>query len=140
MPFALAIADLDHFKQLNDKHGHEAGDRALRVFAQATQRALRDGDLLARWGGEEFVIMMPGVDREQAVAALERVRESLAGAHLGRPPAVHRELRRHRLDVRRRARAAGSARRRRPLPLEAGGPRPDHGRRQDSRGSERSRW
>ena len=86
VPFALAIADLDHFKQLNDKHGHEAGDRALRVFAQATQRALRDGDLLARWGGEEFVIMMPGIDREQAVAALERVRESLADAHLGGHP------------------------------------------------------
>jgi diguanylate cyclase (GGDEF)-like protein/PAS domain S-box-containing protein len=86
VPFALAIADLDHFKQLNDKHGHEAGDRALRVFAQATQRALRDGDLLARWGGEEFVIMMPGVDREQGVAALERVRESLAGSHLGGHP------------------------------------------------------
>ena len=86
VPFAVAIADLDHFKQLNDKHGHEAGDRALRVFAQATQRALRDGDLLARWGGEEFVIMMPGIDREQAVAALERARESLAGAHLGGHP------------------------------------------------------
>ena len=86
VPFALAIADLDHFKQLNDKHGHEAGDRALRVFAQATQSALRDGDLLARWGGEEFVIMMPGIDVEQAVAALERVRESLADAHLGGHP------------------------------------------------------
>jgi len=85
-PLALAIADLDHFKQLNDKHGHEAGDRALRVFAQATQRALRDGDLMARWGGEEFVIAMPGIDSRQAVEVLERVRAAVARIHLGGHP------------------------------------------------------
>ena len=85
-PLALAIADLDHFKQLNDKHGHEAGDRALRVFAQATQRALREGDLMARWGGEEFVIAMPGIDSRQAVEVLERVRAAVARIHLGGHP------------------------------------------------------
>jgi diguanylate cyclase (GGDEF)-like protein len=84
--FVLAIADLDHFKQLNDKHGHEAGDRSLRVFAQATQSVLRDGDLIARWGGEEFVIVMPGVDSDGAVDILERVRVALAGAHQGGHP------------------------------------------------------
>ncbi len=84
--FALAIADLDHFKQLNDKHGHEAGDRALRSFAQTVQRGLRDGDLIARWGGEEFVIVMPGADAQGAVAVLERVREALARAHHGGHP------------------------------------------------------
>jgi len=77
-PFALAIADLDHFKQLNDTHGHEAGDRSLRTFAQATLQVLREVDLVARWGGEEFVIVMPGADTEQAVVVLERVRTNLA--------------------------------------------------------------
>ena len=82
-PFALAVADLDHFKQLNDTHGHEAGDRSLRVFAQATLQVLRDVDLVARWGGEEFVIAMPEIDCDQAVAVLERVRSNLALAHQG---------------------------------------------------------
>jgi diguanylate cyclase (GGDEF)-like protein/PAS domain S-box-containing protein len=82
-PFALVVADLDHFKQLNDTHGHEAGDRSLRVFAQATQQVLRDVDLVARWGGEEFVIAMPDIDCDQAVMVLERVRASLAEAHQG---------------------------------------------------------
>jgi diguanylate cyclase (GGDEF)-like protein/PAS domain S-box-containing protein len=84
--FAVAIGDLDHFKQLNDKHGHEAGDRSLRVFAQLLQQSLRDADLVARWGGEEFVVVLPGLDREQAVTALQRFREELAGAHSGGNP------------------------------------------------------
>ena len=82
-PFALAVADLDNFKQLNDTHGHEAGDRSLRIFAQATQQVLREVDFVARWGGEEFVLAMPDIDCDQAVAVLERVRASLAEAHRG---------------------------------------------------------
>jgi diguanylate cyclase (GGDEF)-like protein/PAS domain S-box-containing protein len=85
-PFALAIADLDHFKQLNDTHGHESGDRSLRLFAQATLKALRDVDLVARWGGEEFVIVMPGADAEQAVAVLERIRARLDQVLQGQVP------------------------------------------------------
>ncbi|HEY4996907.1 MAG TPA: diguanylate cyclase [Solirubrobacteraceae bacterium] len=81
--FSVAIADLDKFKQLNDTHGHEAGDRALRLFAQVTQETLRDHDLIARWGGEEFVIVLPELDRVQAVEVLERVRVALANAHPG---------------------------------------------------------
>ena len=82
-PFAVAIADLDKFKQLNDTHGHEAGDRALRLFAQTATQALRDHDLIARWGGEEFVIVLPELDRFQAVSVLDRIRHDLAAAHSG---------------------------------------------------------
>ena len=86
-PFALAIADLDRFKQLNDTHGHEAGDRALRAFAKTAQDVLREDDVIARWGGEEFVIVVPDLDRHQAAGVLERIRERLAAAHTGGHPA-----------------------------------------------------
>jgi len=86
-PFALAIADLDRFKQLNDTYGHEAGDRALRVFAKTAQDVLREDDVIARWGGEEFVIVVPDLNRHQAVSVLERIRERLAAAHTGGHPA-----------------------------------------------------
>ena len=82
-PFALAIGDLDHFKLLNDTHGHEAGDRSLRTFAQATLQVLREVDQVARWGGEEFVIVMPGADAAQAVKVLERVQANLANVVRG---------------------------------------------------------
>jgi diguanylate cyclase (GGDEF)-like protein/PAS domain S-box-containing protein len=83
--FALAIADLDEFKKLNDKFGHEAGDRALRLFAQACTSVLREGDLVGRWGGEEFVLSLSGLDAARGAAVAERVRvrlsESLGGGH-----------------------------------------------------------
>jgi diguanylate cyclase (GGDEF)-like protein len=84
--FTIVIADLDHFKQLNDTHGHEAGDRALRLFASTTKQSLRDHDLVARWGGEEFVIALPELDRFQAITVLDRVRHDLAVAHPGETP------------------------------------------------------
>jgi diguanylate cyclase (GGDEF)-like protein len=84
-PFALAVADLDNFKQLNDTHGHEAGDRSLRTFAHTVRRTLRDVDLLGRWGGEEFVMVLPGCDAAQAVSILDRVRTNLTEDHQGRP-------------------------------------------------------
>lgn len=77
---AVAVADLDQFKQLNDKHGHEAGDRALRMFADSIRDSLRDHDWVGRWGGEEFVVILPGMSALQAKAALDRVREKLADA------------------------------------------------------------
>jgi diguanylate cyclase (GGDEF)-like protein len=80
---AVAVADLDHFKAVNDTHGHEAGDQALRLFSQVSSNALRDEDILARWGGEEFVFVFPGLDRHEAVRVLNRLRETLAEAQLG---------------------------------------------------------
>lgn len=77
---AVAMADLDRFKQLNDKYGHEAGDRALRIFADAVRPALRDEDVIGRWGGEEFVLVLPGMSAREAKAALDRVRNQLAEA------------------------------------------------------------
>jgi diguanylate cyclase (GGDEF)-like protein/PAS domain S-box-containing protein len=85
-PFALALADLDHFKKLNDSHGHDAGDRALRVFAQVAHAALRDDDTVARWGGEEFMFVCPDLDRHQTVSVLDRIRAILAESHSGGHP------------------------------------------------------
>jgi diguanylate cyclase (GGDEF)-like protein len=84
--FAIAIADLDEFKKLNDRYGHEAGDRALRLFAQVCQATLRQEDIVARWGGEEFALMMADLDSRQGAATLERLRKKLAESHLAGHP------------------------------------------------------
>ena len=75
LSYALAYGDLDHFKQLNDVFGHDAGDRALRAFSQVLRDALRPSDIPCRYGGEEFVIMLPSCTIAEAVAVLERDRE-----------------------------------------------------------------
>lgn len=77
-PFALALADLDHFKRLNDTHGHEEGDRSLRLFSHVLRQVLRDNDLVARWGGEEFLIALPDADADAAVEVMDRIRAHLA--------------------------------------------------------------
>ncbi|MCX7620948.1 MAG: sensor domain-containing diguanylate cyclase [Acidimicrobiales bacterium] len=76
--FSIAIADLDHFKDLNDTYGHEAGDRALRLFAKTLKDNLRPDDIPARYGGEEFVVLLPDTNILDAKAALERLQEALA--------------------------------------------------------------
>ncbi|MFL6659394.1 MAG: GGDEF domain-containing protein [Massilia sp.] len=81
-PVALLMLDLDHFKAINDRHGHAVGDHALCVFAQAAQGALRDPDILGRLGGEEFAITLPGTDLAGALQAAERVRMAVKGARL----------------------------------------------------------
>jgi diguanylate cyclase (GGDEF)-like protein len=71
---SLAILDVDHFKRVNDEHGHETGDAVLRAVAQACAEGLRDSDLLARWGGEEFLAILPETDATAALAIAERLR------------------------------------------------------------------
>lgn len=78
--FAVAYGDLDHFKNLNDTYGHETGDKALRTFAQLLKSSIRPDDLAARWGGEEFVLVLPNASCEAAIAAITRVRTALATA------------------------------------------------------------
>jgi diguanylate cyclase (GGDEF)-like protein len=77
-PFAVVLADLDHFKRLNDSRGHEAGDKALRLFAETLRLSMRDGDMASRWGGEEFVLLMPNANAAQALEAVDRIRAALA--------------------------------------------------------------
>ena len=77
-PYGLAYGDLDHFKMLNDTHGHEAGDQALRLFARVLRNSVRPDDFTARYGGEEFVIVLPDCATETATKILERLREQLA--------------------------------------------------------------
>ena len=76
-PFTLAMGDLDHFKRLNDTHGHDAGDRALRLFARTTLRVLRSEDLICRFGGEEFVFVFPDRTVNETVGVLERLRQEV---------------------------------------------------------------
>lgn len=72
-PLALAFIDLDHFKHVNDRFGHEAGDRVLRNASLQLRTHLRAGDMLARWGGEEFLLIMPNTTASQACLGLQRV-------------------------------------------------------------------
>jgi diguanylate cyclase (GGDEF)-like protein len=80
--FAIVMADLDFFKRLNDTQGHEAGDRALRLFADTARGVVRDRDHVVRWGGEEFALLLPGANAERAAEIVARLRAALAQAHL----------------------------------------------------------
>lgn len=76
-PLSLAYLDLDDFKQVNDHHGHAAGDEVLRAVADALRTHLRPTDLVARLGGDEFAVLLPHTDRAGAVDALDRVHQDL---------------------------------------------------------------
>lgn len=73
----MAVLDVDHFKSINDRFGHLAGDKVLRLIAQQLSRRLRKSDFIGRFGGEEFVLLMPGTTVEQAASALEALRQGI---------------------------------------------------------------
>ena len=76
---AVVVADLDWFKDVNDRYGHPAGDAVLREFAALLQETVRDVDLAGRWGGEEFLLVLPGTDLAGGAQVAERIRVALAG-------------------------------------------------------------
>jgi diguanylate cyclase (GGDEF)-like protein len=76
-PFAIAILDIDHFKRINDERGHLQGDRALKMVARVIGEQLRDTDTVARFGGDEFIVVMPHTDLEGAFVLAERLRKQL---------------------------------------------------------------
>lgn len=78
--FVLVIADLDKFKRLNDTYGHEVGDRALQTFAQVLRDKVRGNDVIARLGGEEFVLVYPNMSVTTSIEAIERIRDGLTQA------------------------------------------------------------
>lgn len=78
-PLSVVFVDVDHFKRINDTHGHETGDQVLALLAQTLRSNLPRDDLLARWGGEEFVIVMPQTPVQEASAVAERLRAVLSG-------------------------------------------------------------
>ncbi|SDN58501.1 PAS domain S-box-containing protein/diguanylate cyclase (GGDEF) domain-containing protein [Halomonas shengliensis] len=85
-PLAIAACDLDHFKRINDRHGHAAGDNVLREAAMRMRRALRQHDHLVRTGGEEFLVILPGISLAEGWQAMERLRLALSATPLEAPP------------------------------------------------------
>ena len=79
-PLSLLMLDLDHFKSINDRFGHEAGDTVLQLFARLLVDGLRGSDLICRMGGEEFAALLPGAGHEEAVAAAQRICKAVSGS------------------------------------------------------------
>jgi diguanylate cyclase (GGDEF)-like protein/PAS domain S-box-containing protein len=83
--FAVLMLDIDHFKSINDRHGHPAGDAVLRALVQACKAALRSVDTVARWGGEEFLLVLPGTGSAAAMSVAERLRAEIAAMRVAIP-------------------------------------------------------
>jgi diguanylate cyclase (GGDEF)-like protein len=87
-PLSIVMVDLDRFKKINDTYGHDAGDRALKTISQFFQRNIRDVDAIGRYGGEEFVMLIPDADKEAAFCLAERLRKELAKVKLEDLPPI----------------------------------------------------
>lgn len=90
--FSVIMADLDHFKAVNDTYGHSAGDRVLQAIGHYLRKNIRDVDILARYGGEEFVFLLPDADKEAAVSLSERLRRGLEDLRVDDLPALTMSL------------------------------------------------
>jgi diguanylate cyclase (GGDEF)-like protein len=88
-PFTLVVGDLDDFKNVNDRYGHQTGDEVLKEFARTLQETVREIDLAGRWGGEEFVVGLPGTDLAGGARLAERVRAALAQRAIEAPSGEH---------------------------------------------------
>jgi diguanylate cyclase (GGDEF)-like protein len=84
-PLSLILLDIDDFKAVNDNYGHIVGDSVLKNIAATVSRSIRDTDIFARWGGDEFVILLPNTDIRQAETLAERIRECIASNPLDHP-------------------------------------------------------
>jgi diguanylate cyclase (GGDEF)-like protein len=91
-PIAVVLADLDDFKLINDRYGHPVGDAVLREFARTLRESVRDIDLAARWGGEEFIMILPGTDAQGAAHLASRVRAAFARRPVLGPDGTRIEL------------------------------------------------
>ncbi|WP_461124241.1 GGDEF domain-containing protein [Saccharothrix stipae] len=91
-PMGVLLLDLDHFSHINNTRGHLAGDHALRAVATELRRQVRDGDLVGRWGGEEFVVLLPGADPTAARQVAERIRAAVRAPLTDLPGTVHGDL------------------------------------------------
>jgi diguanylate cyclase (GGDEF)-like protein len=89
LPFSLAMIDLDHFKAVNDRHGHAVGDRVLQAFASAATHVVRGQDRIGRWGGEEWLMVMPGTRAAELPAVFDRLRHALAEQRVPGLPHPH---------------------------------------------------
>ena len=129
-PLSALVIDLDHFKALNDRHGHQAGDEVLEIFGATLRRGVRASDFAGRWGGEEFVVLLHDTGLEGAMQVAETMRASFEGLEVpGRQRARHRQPR-GRDAPRPRHRRPGAHPRGRPraLPRQDGRPQPCRGR------------
>jgi diguanylate cyclase len=81
-PLSLAVLDIDFFKKVNDEYGHQMGDKVLKAISTSVANRLREVDFMARFGGEEFVLLLPETTAEEALSLLNRTRERLAKTHM----------------------------------------------------------